>query len=326
MSERITLVYILAASHSGSTLTAMLLGAHNDICTAGELKATSLGEPDKYRCSCKELIGQCHFWTGVSKEMKKSGFDYQITDSNTDIRSYSSAYTRKLLRPLCRGWLLEFVRDTFLWFSPVWRKAIKTIQDRNLALIKSIASVSNSNIIVDSSKIGLRLKYLLRQKDVDIKVLRVVRDGRAVALTYIDPEQFADATNPTLRGGGSGASREAEKLTIAAAANEWKRSNEESENLIDRLKPNQCYQISYEELCANTSLTMGKVFNYLGVTRDGWNPDFKDIEHHVIGNGMRLDDRNEVVLDERWREVLTEVELSIFEEVAGNMNKKLGYD
>ena len=37
------LAYLLAASHSGSTLLAMLLGAHPEACTAGELKATNLG-------------------------------------------------------------------------------------------------------------------------------------------------------------------------------------------------------------------------------------------------------------------------------------------
>ena len=41
------LVYILAASHSGSTLLAMLLSTHPEICTVGELKATNLGDPHR---------------------------------------------------------------------------------------------------------------------------------------------------------------------------------------------------------------------------------------------------------------------------------------
>ena len=38
-TEVTKLAYILAASHSGSTLLAMLLGAHRETCTVGELKA-----------------------------------------------------------------------------------------------------------------------------------------------------------------------------------------------------------------------------------------------------------------------------------------------
>ena len=55
------LFYILAASHSGSTLLAMLLGSHPDVCTAGELKAASVGDVDAYRCSCGAPILQCGF-------------------------------------------------------------------------------------------------------------------------------------------------------------------------------------------------------------------------------------------------------------------------
>lgn len=80
------LVYILAASHSGSTLTAMLLNSHPDICTAGELKATSLGDTDKYHCSCRTLIGDCPFWQGVSGEMKRLGFDYDVRNARTSLQ------------------------------------------------------------------------------------------------------------------------------------------------------------------------------------------------------------------------------------------------
>jgi hypothetical protein len=41
-------------------------------------------------------------------------------------------------------------------------------------------------VLVDSSKVGIRLKYLLRIPEIDIRVIRVIRDGRAVALTYTD--------------------------------------------------------------------------------------------------------------------------------------------
>jgi len=57
--EPIRLVYIMAASHSGSTLLAMLLNSHPEICTVGELKATSLGDPDSYYCSCRNKIREC---------------------------------------------------------------------------------------------------------------------------------------------------------------------------------------------------------------------------------------------------------------------------
>ena len=105
-----TLVYLLAASHSGSTLNAMLLNAHADICTAGELKASHLGDPSRYMCSCHTLIRECEFWNDVSAEMRRHGFDYDITNAKTALEITSNRYVSRLLRPLHRDRLLEGVR------------------------------------------------------------------------------------------------------------------------------------------------------------------------------------------------------------------------
>src|SRR5438552_1889794 len=80
-----TLAYVLAASHSGSTLLAMLLGSHPEVCTVGELKATSLGDPDTYRCSCGALIRDCEVWDGVSRSMAARGHAFDIPRAETHI-------------------------------------------------------------------------------------------------------------------------------------------------------------------------------------------------------------------------------------------------
>ena len=61
-ARRTTLVYLLAASHSGSTLTAQLLASHPEIGTIGELKASARGNPEDYLCSCGVQISLCTFW------------------------------------------------------------------------------------------------------------------------------------------------------------------------------------------------------------------------------------------------------------------------
>ena len=60
----IRLVYILAPSHSGTTLLARLLGSHPDVYTVGELQPLISGDITKYRCSCGALIRECGFWRG----------------------------------------------------------------------------------------------------------------------------------------------------------------------------------------------------------------------------------------------------------------------
>jgi hypothetical protein len=223
----------------------MLLGAHPEIATVGELKATSLGDPDQYRCSCRERIKSCPFWMAVTDGMAKRGFQFDVTNAGTDLRSGASPFVRRLLRPLHRGPVFEFLRDTALAFSPIWRRSLPRIQALNEALMASVLERAGRAVIVDSSKVGLRLKYLLRNPALDVRVIRLVRDGRGVALTYMDPGRFADARDPNLRGGGTGASPRPTRISMAEAAREWRRSNEEAEAIVSRLDRSQWITVQY---------------------------------------------------------------------------------
>ena len=110
--------------------------------------------------------------------------------------------------------------------------SLPAIQRANAALARCLLDVTGKQVIVDSSKMGLRLKYLLRNPDFDVRVIRIVRDGRAVALAYMDPAGFADASDPRLRQGGMGGDRANERQTMPEAAHQWRRSNEEAESLL----------------------------------------------------------------------------------------------
>lgn len=320
-----TLVYILAASHSGSTLLAMLLGAHQDICTVGELKTTSLGDVERYRCSCQSKLLECPFWQGIRSDMREKGFPFDWSDTGINIRSGASGYVQKLLRPLHRGPFVEFVRDTLLALSPSWHKNYAINQAKNTALLDCVARRAGNKIVVDSSKIGIRLKYLLRNRHLNVKVIRLVRDGRAVALTYKNPAQFADAKDPSLREGGMGGQRENERLSTRQAAHEWLRSNEEAESVLKTIDKSRYITVKYEDLCLKTDDVLEQVFGFLDVDPKRHDSAFKTIEHHVIGNGMRLDSTNVIKLDDRWTEAMTPQDLQEFDEIGGEKNRELGY-
>jgi Sulfotransferase family len=323
--SRMRLVYILAASHSGSTLLAMLLNTHPEICSAGELKTTSLGDVERYLCSCLQPIRQCSFWSAVSADLNRQGLGFDITRGETDVRSVASGYARRLLRPLHRGPRLELARDLALGISPRWWAHRRRAQVLDAALARAICAQTGKTVIVDSSKAGIRLKYLLRNPALDVRVVRLIRDGRAVALTYMDPAAFADASDPRLRGGGMGGARDGEELDMGTAAREWRRSNEEAEAILSRLDRSRWTEVRYEDLCLDTEGTLARLFAFAGVDPTRPRPALRQAEHHVIGNGMRLDSSSVVRLDERWREVLVACELAVFDTVAGRVNRRLGY-
>jgi hypothetical protein len=321
---RSRLLYLLAASHSGSTLTGLLLGSHPEIATVGELKFTSLGALEKYRCSCGEFLLQCPFWIRVKDALAARGRVFEPGDGSTDIFSGVSPYVRRALRPMHRGVLLELLRDCALQAAPSWRRHIRSWQEANALLIQTVSSITGKPVVADTSKVGIRLKYLLRNPALDIKVLRIVRDGRAVALTYVDPARYADARDEKLRAGGSGGDRASERLSMAQAARAWRRSNESALSILDGL-PQQAFRIvRYEDVCADPQATLGPVLEWVGVDPRATLALARG-SYHVVGNGMRLDSTRDVKLDERWRTALSPADLATFDAVAGSLNRRLGY-
>jgi hypothetical protein len=321
------LAYILAASHSGSTLLSMLLASHPQIATIGEMNLAprAMGNLDHYRCSCGELIRQCGFWKKVRERMADRGLEFDLANAGTDYRSVGSPYAQRLLAPLHRGRFLEGCRDVSLALLPAWRRNLPKIQSRNAALASTISELTGAQVVVDSSKVGLRLKYLLRNPELDVRVIRLIRDGRAVALTYMDPAGFADSKDPSKRAGGMGGDRERERLPMAQAAHEWRRCNEEAEHALRCLNRSQWTEVRYEELCTNPNATLSCVFTFLALDSDRRVENFRSVENHVVGNGMRLDTTSEVRLDERWRDKLRQPDLEVFDNTAGEMNRRYGY-
>jgi hypothetical protein len=319
------LAYILAASHSGSTLLSMLLGAHPQICTVGELKANRIGDGENYRCSCGRQIVQCDFWKEIEFRMHQKGLPFSVGAAGTNISATDNAYLRRLIRPQLQAASLELVRDLALGISPAWHRHHALIQKRNAALIGTILELRGARIIVDSSKGGLRLKYLLRNRSLDVKVIRLIRDGRAVSLTYMDTDAYADASEPELRSGGFGKTGAKKKVPMSRAAYEWRRAIEEGERAIRRLKASQWIEIRYETLCVKPVETLREICTFLGVSREGVERDFRKVTQHVVGNGMRLDTSSEIRLDERWKAWLSAEELDIFDSIAGRVNRKYGY-
>jgi hypothetical protein len=309
-SETPNLAYILAVSFSGSTLLAMLLGSQSEATTVGEMRAPAVGEPDTYLCSCGEHIKKCSFWREVSERMAKRGIkDFDITEARISIHDAENRYVRRLLDPLPRGPLLETVRRTGLALSPAWPKHLQTMHRRNVALVEALQEVTGAKVVIDSSKIALHLKYLLKSPALRIKVIHLVRDGRAVTMSML----------------GHGFKRGSRQETVAAAALSWQRNNEGAERVLAEVPKSQWMYLNYEELCKTPVETLQGICKFLGMDSRNIVLDFRAGSPHVLGNDMRLKSGTDIRLDERWRTGLTKEDLGTFEEVAGEMNRKYGY-
>lgn len=297
------LAFIMAASHSGSTLLAMLLGSHPQATTIGDTAGTFHRKAPEYRCSCGNRPQACPFWLHIVDQMARRGFNIDVTDFGTRFEYPESRFINRVLHAEHRGPILETIRDTVLWLSTGWRRQLRTIAERNVALVETVTKVTNSQILIDSSKLPRRLKFLLRIPELEVKVIYLVRDGRGVVHTYINDNGWS----------------------VEKSAIEWRRDVQAEEKLLARLDSGMWRQVRYEDLCADPQAELQKLCVFLNLDPSRVNMDFRSAGLHVFGNKMRLSSERTICLDDKWRTELTDSQVSTIEHIAGDQLRRYGY-
>jgi hypothetical protein len=138
-------IYIAGTSHSGSTLLDLMLNAHPQIVSVGEVvnlnRQLTYKNPKKKtyrRCSCgAPSLWACEFWSGVNQRMQQA-VGKSLLELNLLDQGRSSA--------------------------------------PDAALFTAIAKVSGKNFIVDSSKLPSRLARLMRSPELEVYPIHLVRN------------------------------------------------------------------------------------------------------------------------------------------------------
>lgn len=300
----IDLLYIASPSYSGSTLLTFLLANHPRIATVGELKATGIGDVEQYSCSCGALIRVCPFWHRVGEEVRARGGSFDLAGFGTHFRFEPAVgLANRVLGARVRGALFESVRSLALTVLPGARSRLQGILARNREIIDAVCAIRGANVFLDGSKDPIRLKYLLESGIWNLKVVYLLRDGRG-------------ATNSYMR----------RYLTrMETAAQEWRKTNQECERMLARLPESSWIKVRYEDLCQDQDAALGAILALVGEKPIPPSEDFRKIDHHILGNAMRLRPLGKVEVDQKWRSRLSADDLAAFDRVAGDMNRRHGY-
>ncbi len=303
-SQKPDLVYIASSSYSGSTLLAMLLNAHPDISTIGELKGSVKIDPAEYSCSCGELLCDCSFWKKLICELDDRNVSFDLDDFGTHFRANGSAIHNRILQASVRGPRFESCRQLAIRLLPSLRKHYEQVLSKNRSIIEAVRSLQSGEVFLDCSKNPIRLLYLQQAGLWRIKVIHLIRDGRGVACSH----------------------RKHNGVSISEASAEWRLTHEECRRMRTRFHPADWLSMRHEDLCRDPAATMRGVYEFLRLDPGRGTLDFRTVEHHIRGNGMRLNGSSTIRLDEHWKTVLTPAELREFDDVAGELNRAHGYD
>ena len=300
------LVYIMGHGYSGSTLLTFLLGSHPRIATIGELGIAPRGKtptPQEYFCSCQTPILECDFWQRVTRGMEERGQPFDIWDSDLDFRHNGGGLSDVVLRAVQRGPVLETARSAALQVLPAASREMRRVLARIEALVETVLGIQGRGVFLDSSKRPERAVFMSRVPSFRMKVIHLVRDGRAVSWSSmknlgIGPEE---------------------------AARSWVADNQGSEHARRYFDPGRWLTLRYEDLCTHPDESLTRLYDFIGVPAKNGIHDFRNFEHHIIGNRMRLASTSEIRLDERWKEALTREQMGIIERHVTPLNRKYGY-
>jgi hypothetical protein len=277
-------VFIVGAARSGSTVLELLLAQLDGTVAVGEVRTLwSRAVTGKARCGCGSQFDACSFWQAIDHEY--GGFEHDLQQERT---------LRKSVLRIRRLPALLNVPGT----PATWRDQLAEYRGLLARLYAAIQAANPGRTIVDSSKHGLYALALLGVPNLDVKMVHLVRDPRAVAFSMSRTKQRIDTNGPT---------RMMPRASGIETAATWVLRNALARSAVRRSVKGGC--IRYEDLAHDPGATIMRLGPLIAI---------QDVDlgflvgstahigpgHGLSGNPIRAYGRSlEIRLDEEWRYV-----------------------
>lgn len=294
------LVFIAGTGRSGSTLLGNALGELSGCVHGGELGfvlgqhygqnrvcgcGRSIGEcaehPDSIRpwcprvCGCGELLGICGLWNEVQRE----AFEGLTSEQMSELGRFSYEIMKYRPTALFRLYTHQSSRDRAL--------ALRYVQALE-RVYSALASVTNAETVIDSSKHAMHVYLLAQLSNMNMHVIHLVRDPRALSYSWRRRRTDEVVGGP-----------------VRVALN-WTASNFAIE-LLQRRASATYTRVRYEEFIQAPQLVLERLGAEIGVP--GTNLPFVnpttlqlDANHAVAGSPSRAKiGAVEVIPDNEWK-------------------------
>lgn len=282
-------LYIVSPRYSGSTLLAFVIGSHPDIATIGERKKfynkAIIDDGTQLHCSCGTPFKSCPTWTTLSDRLRERFSAAQLAPNFSTFRLSEH---RLVDRALYEGILWSVMRVPGL---PLNIGRIRTHAEANRYLIELVCEQQSGEVFLDTSKPLRQALFLSRTPGLSVRILLLTRDPRAQvcsALKYND-------------------------WTTAQAARNWVRETRAHFRVVPRLGIPYLH-LRYEDFSREPELKARQIFELCGVAPERSAENFRDWDHHVMGNGkMRLGTDTQIEERRDWEQRLSREQVRIIE-------------
>jgi hypothetical protein len=159
-------ICIVGTGRSGSTLVDRIIGNYEDIISVNEIHEFCLNYIENSKCSCGKEVDKCDFWQQVLKKISLSREDAkEIYEIQNKINK------------------TKFFFHVFFFPNQVYLKN-KIYFDYLINLYEAILEVSNTSVIVESTKIPTNALILKKICKADVKVIHLIKEPFSVAMSW----------------------------------------------------------------------------------------------------------------------------------------------
>lgn len=265
------------------------------------------GLEDNEPCGCGAPFSQCTFWRAVVERMwQQDGAPF------SDVRALRERVTRTRYLPWIR--YPRLAPRAWLCDAAAYAKAM-------IALYNAVSEVSGRTVIIDSSKRPAHAWFLLRWVPVDVFVLQILRDSRAVA--YSLRRERLRLQSP------SGVGAPMARRSVIRSGLEWLTTMVTSEALLDSRSVAPSMRIKYEDLVQDPDRILLSAAGALGLPAPDRNRDGKillPISHAVSGNPMRFQSGPLVLsADQEWKTDMRRLDRILVTALTATHLSRFGY-
>lgn len=282
----VRVLYIAGAGRSGSTIVDNILGQIPGFFSAGEIAYFwQRFIVERRRCGCGEVGTNCPVWSKILTQIGSPGPDIASAMVSAARSATRIRHVPSMVAPGGANRLHAALGTQYL--------------DRLSGLYGAIRETSGSRVIVDSSKFPGYGKAVSSLDGVDMSVIHLVRDPRAVAYSWLrqKPQPDTDSRSHMMQ------------RRARTVAPRWMTANIAAEALFSR--GNTPYaRVRYEDFAAEPRKTLDNALQRLGLEQlptgiiaDGHAE--LDTTHTVSGNPSRFSTgRVALRVDDEWRSAL----------------------
>jgi len=267
--ERVKVLYVVGLGRSGSTILSNSLGQIGGYFSAGELNFIWRHNVLENRlCGCGRPFRECPVWTRVMDEAF-GGMDG--VDPREMMRLQSSGTRTRHIPLMLTGRGRQRLAERLEKLLINYRR-----------LYEAIGSVTDSRVIVDSSKEPAHGYAMSMVPDVDFYVLHLIRDPRAAAYSWLKkkPQPDTDTREHMAR------------FSPTKSSVLWDSWNASAEALWRRT-PQKYLRIRYEDFVADPRESLERILGLVGVTAElplaGEREVRLGVSHTVSGNPNRFE-------------------------------------